>query len=127
MSLKGRNILVAEDELVITLALEQAIADAGGWLIGPAPSISDALRLLNVERVDGAILDIDLHGEGVTPIVDVLLDRRVPFIFYTGLGIPPELQRRCPGVPIHIKPVVLGVLVRSLADLMVQPRQPQAA
>ena len=69
MSVRKRAVLMVEDELVITLDLERAIMEAGGFPVGPATTVSGALRLLNVERVNGAILDVDLRGEDVTPVV----------------------------------------------------------
>ena len=127
MSLQDRNILIVEDQLVITLDLEQAILDAGGRVIGPAADVSDALRLLNVERVDAAILDVDLQREDVSLVVEMLLDRGIPFIFHTGIEVPPALRRRCPEAPVHTKPASSDVLIASLAAVMSRPRQPEAA
>lgn len=127
MSLQERNILVVEDDLIIALHLEQTIAEAGGYPIGPASTVSDALRLLNTERVDGAILDIDLHHEVATFVVDALLDRGVPFVFHTGAGVPLELQQRCPDVPVHTKPVAPQALVTSLASLFARVGRSAAA
>ena len=118
MSVRQRAILMVEDELVITLDLERAIMDAGGFPVGPATTVSGALRLLNVERVNGAILDVDLWGEDVTPVVEALLDRGIPFIFHTGVGLPPGLHQRCPGTPVHTKPVAAEVLIGSLGALL---------
>ena len=100
---------------------------AGGYPVGPATTVSGALRLLNVERVDGAILDVDLRGEDVTPVVEALFDRDIPFIFHTGVGLPPELRQRCPGTPIHTKPVAAEALIGSLGALLAQGEERPAA
>ena len=69
MSLQDRNILIVEDQLVTTLDLEQAVLDAGGRVIGPAADVSDALRLLNVERVDEARLRAEIDRRGAEFLV----------------------------------------------------------
>ena len=127
MSVRQRAVLMVEDELVITLDLERAIMKAGGFPVGPATAVSGALHLLNVERVDGAILDVDLRGEDVTPVVEALLDRGIPFVFHTGIGLPPGLRQRCPGTPVHTKPVAAEVLIGSLGALLAQGDERPAA
>ena len=127
MSVRQRAVLMVEDQLVITLDLERAIMNGGGFPVGPATTVSGALRLLNVERVNGAILDVDLRGEDVTPVVEALLDRGIPFVFHTGVGLPPELYQRCPGTPIHTKPVAAEVLIGSLGALLAQGEERPAA
>ena len=127
MSVRQRAVLMVEDELVITLDLERAIMGAGGFPVGPATTVSGALRLLNVERVNGAILDVDLRGEDVTPVVDALLDRGIPFIFHTGVGLPSELRQRCPDTPVHTKPVAAEALIGSLGALLARGEERLAA
>ena len=48
----------------------------------------------------------------VGQVVEVLLDRGVPFILHTGAGVPSGLQKRCPETPVQLKPVTSEVLVR---------------
>ncbi len=127
MSVRQRAVLMVEDELVITLDLERAIMEAGGFPVGPATTVSGALRLLNVERVDGAILDVNLRGEDVTPVVETLLDRGIPFIFHTGAGVPSGLHQRCPDTPVHTKPVAPEMLIDSLGALFSKGEERPAA
>jgi hypothetical protein len=42
--------------------------------------------LLRVERPDAAVLDVDLAGEWVTPVAEVLRAMLVPFILASGYG-----------------------------------------
>ena len=42
MSVRKRAVLMVEDELVITLDLERAIMDAGGFPVGPATTAFSA-------------------------------------------------------------------------------------
>ena len=121
--LRDACILIVEDDGITSLALEQALMDAGAYVVGPATTVSGALRRLNVERVDGAILDINLRDGMATLLIEALQDQWVPFIFATGVEPPPELRERCPGVPVHRKPVSPQTLISSLASVM----RPKAA
>lgn len=84
-ALAGRRVLLVEDEYLIVGDLVRAFEAAGVVVLGPAASVRAALRLVaDTPRIDGAVLDINLRGEMVYPVVDALRDRRVPFVFATG-------------------------------------------
>ncbi len=78
--LKGKRVHVVEDEL----------RDAGAEVVGPAPSVDDALRLVETIAANGgisaAVLDINLGGQHVAPVADRLAALGVPFLFATGYG-----------------------------------------
>jgi CheY-like chemotaxis protein len=79
-NLRGRCLLVVEDEFMIALDLAQWLEELGMQVIGPAGSVSDALKLVeaNAGRIDGALLDINLRGERVYPVADALAVRGCP-------------------------------------------------
>ncbi len=60
------------------------LRQAGYDVVGPARNVSAALRLLRAEHPDGAILDVNLAGEWVTPVAEVLRAMSVPFILASG-------------------------------------------
>lgn len=79
------RVLVVEDEYLLANELAMELADEGAVVLGPVPSVERALALLEDEvPPDGAILDVNLGGEAVFPLADVLIDRGVPLIFATG-------------------------------------------
>lgn len=83
--LKGRSILVAEDEYYAADDLRRELTRLGAAVIGPAPTLERAMDLIeDAEQIDGAILDINLGGEMIYPAADRLADREVPFLFGTG-------------------------------------------
>ena len=88
--LSGRRILVAEDEALVSMLVEDQLRDAGAEVVGPAPSVRDALRLVEAAAADGglsaAVLDINLNGQHVAPVADRLAALGVPFLFATGYG-----------------------------------------
>ena len=87
--LKGKRILVVEDEALVSMLVEDELRDAGATVLGPAACVGDALRLVEA-AVDGgisaAVLDINLDGRHVRPVADRLAALRVPFVFATGYG-----------------------------------------
>ena len=80
------RILVVEDEFLIAMELDITLRSAGYQVLGPATNVRAALGLLRVERPDAAVLDVDLGGEWVTPVAEVLQAMFVPFILASGYG-----------------------------------------
>ena len=79
-------ILVVEDELLTAMELETTLRSAGYQVLGPAANVGAALELLRDERPDAAVLDVNLAGEWVTPVAEVLRAMFVPFILASGYG-----------------------------------------
>lgn len=83
--LSKRRILVVEDEFFLAEELCHELEAAGASVIGPAPSVPQALALIKNETViDAALLDVNLGGTMVYPVADALVARSVPFIFTSG-------------------------------------------
>jgi len=82
---KGRRILVVEDEYMLAEDLREELESQGALVMGPVASVADALELLRSGPApDMAILDINLGGEMAYPVADALRARDIPFIFATG-------------------------------------------
>ena len=96
------TVLVVEDEPLIAMALEDLLIASGCTVAGPASSLTQGMRLINEQAVDGAVLDVNLGGEMVFPLADALAERCVPFVYVTGYG---KLLRACNhGRPVLQKP-----------------------
>ena len=50
--LKGKRILVVEDEALIAVMVEDMLSDMGCSVVGPAATIEQALALARAEEVD---------------------------------------------------------------------------
>jgi CheY-like chemotaxis protein len=84
--LAGKRVLVIEDELLVSMLIEDQLADIGCIIIGPFRRILNGLAAATTEPVDLALLDVNVAGERVFPIAEVLEQRGVPFLFLTGYG-----------------------------------------
>ena len=82
--LDGLRILVAEDNVLAAMELEQVLEECGCETVGPAATVEQALRLAREERLDGAVLDVNLRDQAVFPVADELARRGVRMIFATG-------------------------------------------
>jgi CheY-like chemotaxis protein len=78
------RILIVEDEYLIALELDAVLRSAGYRVIGPAGDVRAALAMLDAERPDAAILDVNLAGQWVTPVAEILRAASVPFILASG-------------------------------------------
>ena len=114
--LSGRHILVAEDEAMIAMLVEDQLLDAGATVV-IAATVSDALVMINVERFDAAVLDCKLGKEMVFSVADKLADHGVPFLFTTGYGEECEKGRHQDAV-VLAKPYDTETLVAHLKALM---------
>lgn len=119
-------ILIAEDETYIALALQWAVDDAGGTVIGPAATIGEALALIDATHIEGAILDVNLGDEDIAPVLERLVAIGAPIILQTGIGLPPRLAARFPNLIVHIKPYAPENLVEEIAKLL-RAKRGQAA
>jgi CheY-like chemotaxis protein len=117
-NLQGRRVLVVEDELMISMLVEDMLADLGCSVVGPAHELAAALALANSsEGIDAALLDVNLGGQSVFPVADALRARGVPSIFSTGYG-EAGLRDVDRGAPVLQKPFRAGDLARALQEAL---------
>ena len=114
-SLRGRRILLVEDDYLIALDVATQLEDAGATVAGPAPSVATALGLLDREAgVDAAVLDVNLGQENSFPVARVLQERGIPFLFSTGYN-PTDIPAEWRHVIVSTKPLRLGAVEELLA------------
>jgi len=113
--LTGKRILVAEDNDWIAHALIQTITNYRGIALGPAQTNVRALALID-EHPDGAILDGNLLDGPITPVARALCDKSIPLVVFTGLGLPSDLQRSHPDIPVILKPSPYDIVIHAIAE-----------
>lgn len=90
--------------------LEDYLTDLGCEVIGPALHMHDAVALAREQAIDGATLDVNIVGEKVYPVADILIERGIPFVFMTGYGAA-GLRESDKEHPVLQKPYLLEHLV----------------
>lgn len=118
IDLHGRRILVVEDEMMIAMLVEDMLGDLGCEVVGPAHGLESALKLANeAVGLDAALLDVNLGGQPVFAVADVLRAKGVPAIFSTGYG-EAGLRDVDAGAPVLQKPFRAGDLARALSTAL---------
>src|ERR1700688_3310934 len=109
----GKRVLVVEDELMIRMLLEGMLTALGHTVVAQAGGIEEALALAKQAEFDVALLDVNLNNEPITPVVEVLVQRGLPFVFASGYGQRgvPEAYRSSPTLQ---KPFQVDALAQAL-------------
>ena len=118
--LDQKSILIVEDNCFLAVDLAMAVEDLGGNVIGPVARVDEALSLLDLHQVAGAVLDSQLEDRDITPVATSLVAQGVPVVIHTGTGLPPALALAHPDLPVLIKPlkpaIVLELLMARMRD-----------
>ena len=117
---RGKSVLVVEDEFIIGMMLCQELERAGAVAIGPLASVADAVKKIEAKTVDLVILDAKLAGGSGGDLVACLKDRGIPYVVVSGYekaGLPRELK----GAPFVAKPVSMPLLLEAINVVTAAP------
>ena len=84
--LVGKRVLVVEDEVLVAVMIEDMLTELGATVIGPAMSVVAGSALARQGDFDAAVLDVNVHGERVDPLADLIEQRHIPIVFATSYG-----------------------------------------
>jgi CheY-like chemotaxis protein len=114
----GKRVLIVEDELMIRMLLEGMLTDLGHSVAAEAGGLDEAISLAKQAEFDLAVLDVNLNGIPVTPVVEILIARGVPFIFASGYGQRglPEAYRTAPILQKPFQVDALQEAIQAVAD-----------
>ena len=108
-----RCILIVEDEPLIAMMLEDFLLSLGHEVRATCESVGEALRAVQQEDFDVAILDVNLKGENVWPVAAELRDRDIPFVLASGGHVdPPPAEFK--NVPMIDKPYTIDRVTPAL-------------
>lgn len=113
INLKGRRVLVVEDDPMVAMLLVDMLEEIGCEIVAVASHLEDALE--NAQRLsfDLAILDVNLEGANTFHVAELLAKRGIGFVFATGYGkahLPADLAN----APLLQKPFVERDVARAL-------------
>ena len=114
--LAGLRVLVVEDEMMVSMLIEDMLSDLGCKVVGPASRLEEAIALVESHELDCAVLDVNLGGQPIFPLADLLRTKGAPFAFATGYG-DAGLRDVDKGAPVLQKPFRESDLARVLGEL----------
>ena len=117
-ALRGRRILVVEDDPLIAMELADLLAAGGAEPVGPAPTVRAALAALAEGHPEVAVLDLNLRGERSTPVAAALREAGVPFVLTTGYVRSQIEEPELAEAPLVPKPVDRRLLAMWLVRLL---------
>lgn len=111
------NVLIVEDVVLVALDMCELLEHAGYNMVGPAHNVVDAMCVIDEERVDIALIDVNLDGDRSDAVADRLAKDGIPFAFITGYsaaGVPERHRDR----PIIHKPFRLLDLKTAINKML---------
>ena len=119
--LNGVRVFIVEDESLVAMQLEDMLTDLGCDIVGMAMRLNRAREMLETApQMDVAILDVNISGEKVYPVAELLRSRGIRLVFATGYGrsgVTPEWH----SWPILQKPYTERQVASTLAHVMTLP------
>ena len=118
--LAGKHLLIVDDEPLLAFDLAELLSVHGASIVGPHHNLADAIRCVehDDDRIDCALLDIQLGQDLVWPLADLLSERGIPHIFISAQCGSPAIADRLAGRPCLAKPVSTKQL-RATIDALV--------
>ena len=119
------RLLVVEDEYLIRMLLEDMLDDLGYGIAAAVGTLSEARQIAADGDFSAAILDVNLDGQEIYPVADILTKRGLPFVFVTGYGERslPEPYRGRPALQKPFQAEQLKTHARRTAGLVENLRQ----
>jgi DNA-binding NtrC family response regulator len=115
--LVGERILIVDDEILIGLNLEDIFAGAGADVVGPCTTLREAMEAAADENLSAAVLDIRLGQQTTENVAQLLEDRHIPYVFYTGQPAAAG-SVVCGTVTTIIKPARARQLIEAVIHLL---------
>jgi CheY-like chemotaxis protein len=92
--MKNKNILIVEDEPIVSLSLTHALS-SWGFKASAVPSGEEAVVFAEQQQVGLILMDIRLKGkiDGIEAAIQILAKKDVPIIFLTAYADPEIIER----------------------------------
>jgi CheY-like chemotaxis protein len=119
----GLRVLLVEDSALVALGVREALEEKGVIVVGPFVDVRSAQNAVERLDFDVALLDVDLNGEPVWPVADLLADARLPFLFLTAYESHKVAPDRFSGRPTVAKPHPPDEIVAALSRLAPRARR----
>lgn len=116
LALRGRSILVVEEEPHVARRLEARFRQAGAKVYA-AGKLRDALYLAEHPALSAAIINLRIGDNSTARVCRRLQHLGIPFMFHTRYDAT-EASRSWPKAPVVSKPADSALVIHTLARLM---------
>jgi DNA-binding NtrC family response regulator len=109
------SVFLVEDEALIRMMMVDMVEELGHIVVAEAANIQEASALAETAEFEIAILDVNVGGERIDPVAEIIAGRGLPFIFASGygaVGAPQRFRDR----PILQKPFQLEWLGKAIEE-----------
>lgn len=110
--------LVLEDTMIIAMDAADILTELGAKDVRICSNVSDALREIEANAIEVAVLDVNLGSEQSLPVAERLAELGVPFVVATGYGDREDLTGLYPDCPFVRKPFSNETLEAAIAEAM---------
>ena len=114
LNLKGRSILLVEDEPLIVMDVSMAFENTGAYLT-TTNTVRHAKLLIEHDGLAAVILDHALADGDCNGLCERLRERGVPFLMYTGYSV---IDGPCKGAPHLNKPAAHEAILDAVEALI---------
>ena len=106
---------------MIAMLIEDTLRAEGAVVAGMAATVAEARAMIEAaasraERLDAAVVDLNLNGEPALPILVLLRAHGIPHVVATGYGETPDVG----DAPVLHKPFDEEALLRALRPLLAE-------
>jgi CheY-like chemotaxis protein len=114
-ALRGRSILVVEDEMLIGMDIRTALENAGAHVTATT-TVRHALILIEHDGLAAAIMDHALRDGDSTELCARLAARGIPYVSYSGYE---PVKGASPDAPFVSKPSTMNTLLSVVEKLLI--------
>jgi CheY-like chemotaxis protein len=107
------SVLLVEDETLVRMMIAGMVEELGHTVVAEAGNIAEALKLAKTADFGIAILDINVAGDRIEPVAEIIHGRHLPFVFASGYGaagLPDKFRDR----PVLQKPFPISKLGEAI-------------
>jgi len=115
--LRGRSILVVEDEILIAMDIAQAFESAGAN-VTTTTTVRHALILVEHDGLSAAIMDHALNDGDSTQLCARLKERGIPCVSYSGFDPVKGADKDAPFIS---KPASMDTILSAVEEMLKRP------
>jgi len=92
---RGKRVLVIEHQHVLIQEFREQLQASEAIVVGPVPSVDQALALVDDHEIDVAIIDVMVDGQIAFAVTNALEAHDIPFVFASAIEPEHASDRYC--------------------------------